>query len=524
MGRKKIIIEQIENTKDRMITFCKRKFGLLKKAAEISILCGVSVYLAFTDQNGNAYQFDSFDGKTSSPECESRFLLEKVRSGEVVNYDLSQYPYESLKYEHTLHEYDRQDDFMSNIERQLSFTNIETLKKRPAEFQLPEILAIRENKKDETKLQMKYNSGENLMTSKSFVNLWELFNSKSEKQKKSKDKEKNENETTTLRGLLLKINQEFTSQSIFDRNLSIPKNEGSIIDLTIFYTMIKRYLLAAADQTLPSPGQNDANDSFKVHILQISQFETIRSLIKNISFDEIIQHKESTLNVRILTEYFLRKFINPNYSISKHVSFACLNGISNLVRSYYQNISMVLSLVYSEDLDESDSQVKYSQEYLKLTEEVLDVTLRTLLTKEINRETKFDTENLLANKLMVDRSKETNNSKRPRAIISQIPVSVPINKGTIDYVVDSIKAKAVQKEWKRDIKEFLEPKNESKHRIFTGESQFIENSQSNDRKTKPQQENASIKASNPKTSNGHLPVRVNQDTSIKVKIEDEEKY
>jgi hypothetical protein len=41
MGQKRIKMELIRKEKSRMLTFRKRKAGLLKKASEFSILCGV---------------------------------------------------------------------------------------------------------------------------------------------------------------------------------------------------------------------------------------------------------------------------------------------------------------------------------------------------------------------------------------------------------------------------------------------------------------------------------------------------
>lgn len=57
MGRKKIIITPILDDKHRNITFNKRKNGLLKKAAEIALLCKTKLFLAFTDLNGNIINF-----------------------------------------------------------------------------------------------------------------------------------------------------------------------------------------------------------------------------------------------------------------------------------------------------------------------------------------------------------------------------------------------------------------------------------------------------------------------------------
>lgn len=37
------------------MTFCKRKYGMLKKAAELATLCGVKVTLLFTDLGENIH-------------------------------------------------------------------------------------------------------------------------------------------------------------------------------------------------------------------------------------------------------------------------------------------------------------------------------------------------------------------------------------------------------------------------------------------------------------------------------------
>lgn len=57
MGRKKISITPIQDDKHRNITFNKRKNGLLKKAAEIALLCKTKLFLAFTDLSGNIINF-----------------------------------------------------------------------------------------------------------------------------------------------------------------------------------------------------------------------------------------------------------------------------------------------------------------------------------------------------------------------------------------------------------------------------------------------------------------------------------
>ena len=53
MGRKKIKISYIENEKFRKVTCCKRKKGLVKKAMELSLLCGNDILLIIRDSTNN---------------------------------------------------------------------------------------------------------------------------------------------------------------------------------------------------------------------------------------------------------------------------------------------------------------------------------------------------------------------------------------------------------------------------------------------------------------------------------------
>jgi hypothetical protein len=58
VGRKKIKIEKISDSKNRQVTFNKRKVGLLKKAIELSVLCDceVSVLIFHSDK---LYEYSS---------------------------------------------------------------------------------------------------------------------------------------------------------------------------------------------------------------------------------------------------------------------------------------------------------------------------------------------------------------------------------------------------------------------------------------------------------------------------------
>lgn len=59
MGRKKIEIKTIEDKKSRKDTFHKRKMGLIKKAAELSMLCDVKMLVAFEDLSGEVIKYST---------------------------------------------------------------------------------------------------------------------------------------------------------------------------------------------------------------------------------------------------------------------------------------------------------------------------------------------------------------------------------------------------------------------------------------------------------------------------------
>eukprot|EP00039_Didymoeca_costata_P033493 m.42663 g.42663 ORF g.42663 m.42663 type:complete len:258 (-) comp9897_c0_seq1:798-1571(-) len=61
MGRKKIDIKHIDDDRNRQITFSKRKSGIIKKAFELSQLCGVDVALFMVDNKKKIYEFCSGD-------------------------------------------------------------------------------------------------------------------------------------------------------------------------------------------------------------------------------------------------------------------------------------------------------------------------------------------------------------------------------------------------------------------------------------------------------------------------------
>ncbi|WWC89800.1 uncharacterized protein L201_004726 [Kwoniella dendrophila CBS 6074] len=59
MGRKKIEIRPLVDERNRNVTFLKRKAGLMKKAWELSVLCGADVNIIIFNAAGKAYEFSS---------------------------------------------------------------------------------------------------------------------------------------------------------------------------------------------------------------------------------------------------------------------------------------------------------------------------------------------------------------------------------------------------------------------------------------------------------------------------------
>ncbi|XP_075344999.1 myocyte-specific enhancer factor 2C-like isoform X3 [Mycteria americana] len=61
MGRKKIQITRIMDERNRQVTFMKRKFGLMKKAYELSVLCDCEISLIIFNSTNKLFQYASTD-------------------------------------------------------------------------------------------------------------------------------------------------------------------------------------------------------------------------------------------------------------------------------------------------------------------------------------------------------------------------------------------------------------------------------------------------------------------------------
>lgn len=61
MGRKKITIQRINDERNRQVTFTKRKFGLMKKAYELSVLCDCEIAVIIFNSHNKLFQYASTD-------------------------------------------------------------------------------------------------------------------------------------------------------------------------------------------------------------------------------------------------------------------------------------------------------------------------------------------------------------------------------------------------------------------------------------------------------------------------------
>ncbi|KAJ1732711.1 hypothetical protein LPJ72_003270 [Coemansia sp. Benny D160-2] len=79
MGRKKINIREIENSRQKTVTFARRRAGLIKKAHELSILCGVKVAILMFDSKHASHVYSSAD---APEELFARYLNKQFLTNE----------------------------------------------------------------------------------------------------------------------------------------------------------------------------------------------------------------------------------------------------------------------------------------------------------------------------------------------------------------------------------------------------------------------------------------------------------
>ncbi|CAM8939054.1 unnamed protein product [Rhodiola kirilowii] len=81
MGRGKVVIQRIDNSTSRQVTFSKRRNGLLKKGKELAILCDAEVGLMVFSSTGKLYDFAS----TSMQSVIERYSKSKEEQQQLMN-------------------------------------------------------------------------------------------------------------------------------------------------------------------------------------------------------------------------------------------------------------------------------------------------------------------------------------------------------------------------------------------------------------------------------------------------------
>ncbi|KAL0733669.1 hypothetical protein Bca4012_009879 [Brassica carinata] len=81
MGRGKIVIQRIDDSTSRQVTFSKRRKGLIKKAKELAILCDAEVGLIIFSNTNKLYDFASSSMKSTI----ERFNKTKMEQQQLLN-------------------------------------------------------------------------------------------------------------------------------------------------------------------------------------------------------------------------------------------------------------------------------------------------------------------------------------------------------------------------------------------------------------------------------------------------------
>ncbi|EOA27841.1 hypothetical protein CARUB_v10023996mg [Capsella rubella] len=81
MGRGKIVIQKIDDSTSRQVTFSKRRKGLIKKAKELAILCDAEVGLIIFSNTDKLYDFASSSVKSTI----ERFNKTKMEQQQLLN-------------------------------------------------------------------------------------------------------------------------------------------------------------------------------------------------------------------------------------------------------------------------------------------------------------------------------------------------------------------------------------------------------------------------------------------------------
>ncbi|CAF2197124.1 MADS-box transcription factor 23 [Brassica napus] len=84
-GRQKIEIKQISEESKRQVTFSKRRTGLFKKAAELSVLCGAQIGIITFSRRGRIYTFGNADALVENYLRRTPVMLRSHPGGDMAN-------------------------------------------------------------------------------------------------------------------------------------------------------------------------------------------------------------------------------------------------------------------------------------------------------------------------------------------------------------------------------------------------------------------------------------------------------
>lgn len=402
MGRKKIQIEKIKSEKDRIVTYCKRRYGFMKKAAELAILCDVGVYAVFTDINGKIYQFNSFprnleDGiSISKPKLDD--VLDKIRKGDCLKYQLQDYPFEGMKHHHNLDEFSRVESFVEQMDQDFGVGHL--LDKRKPEINPPPKFSdpIIGNEKSLSKRLKNKRAKQSfpLTAAKTSVSILKELN-KQVQGTSYAPCDALASDHSRLQGLIQNIKGEVSSYFSFNV-LNLVKNDKSILDVLVYAFLLITYLeltLHPDENGNKSQGRSLKQEGAR-RILGMSSLEKVIELAKKFRVQEIVNNKNSLAVTQTVTEYFLRKFLNPWLGKTKQVSYVLLNGLVSTVRTFFHQVSSSISVLYSETTSESEDYFAVKWSTINRVNSLFDVTLHSMLLAEVERQEKLGKESLIS--------------------------------------------------------------------------------------------------------------------------------
>ncbi|KAI6701591.1 hypothetical protein NL676_015915 [Syzygium grande] len=129
MGRGKIVIQKIDSSASRQVTFSKRRNGLLKKAKELSILCDAEVGVVVFSCTGKLHEFASSSMRSTFDRYAKSKQDHHGEKNPVEELQLRQREVADLK-QQLLDMQDNRRHLMGEDLSSLSFKNLQNLEKQ----------------------------------------------------------------------------------------------------------------------------------------------------------------------------------------------------------------------------------------------------------------------------------------------------------------------------------------------------------------------------------------------------------